>query len=245
MSRHMTVKALGLALALAASTSTHAFAQFSPGASSAAPTSPQGQSAGQPLGQRLEDKVLVEGDPEANGHRVTPPIGARLQARDAILSTVSRRQWLERGWSNESFNAIERSNQSFCTKTATYIMHASHLLSNYAEKEPRAAELRDRYVNMAGDIKTAYGISTGANVIYGVGSWAMGPVTGVMGTAQAIGSQAQSRAWKKMMGVTRDAGILSQDLNANYIDFSIMSLETYQDYYHMVEDYCGGRYGGR
>ncbi|MDB5189102.1 MAG: hypothetical protein JWL82_59 [Parcubacteria group bacterium] len=202
----------------------------------------QPQSTGPVVGRNLRDSVIVDGDLEEVNRRRLAPNPAIAFAKDRQTTELTREEWTKKGWSMETFDAVERDNRHFCSSTSTYIAHAASLMRRYGGKAPEIVAIRDRYIGMEKTIKNAYATATGANVFTGAMGFLSSPLYGAMTAGAAIGSQAQTRAWEKMMFITKDAGVLTQDLNGLHVEFNIMSLEMYADYLGLVEGYCTGRY---
>jgi hypothetical protein len=217
---------------------------------SATISSPRASS--QRIGRDISDSVLVEGDVDEINRRVSPPGGARLENREGHLTEITRQEWMSKGWSDAAFDNVEHGNRRFCGKTANYVVRGTVMLDRYVQFKPDVKVLKDRYSGMTGQISDAYNTSTGANVFQGVGGAVylltapLNVATGLYGGSnilQAWANHKKDKAWKEMMEITRDAGMFTQDLNDAHVDFNLMSLETYQDYYGLVTDYCTQRYG--
>ena len=196
------------------------------------------------VGQPIDRLVLVRGEPEVISARARPPGGARAFVREDEITYVRESEWRAKGWSMETFEAVRLDNQHFCSVTANYIVRAASLAQRYAATEPRVAEIKDRYVNMAGDIRNAGRTRTGSNVFSSALAWIFGtPLTGAIVTSGAIGNEAQGRAWDRSMMLSRDAGVLNAELTGMHVEFNLMSLEMYADYLGLVNGYCTTVFG--
>lgn len=196
------------------------------------------------VGQPLDRFVLVRGEPEVISARARPPGAARAFVREDELTFVSETEWRQRGWSMETFEAVRMDNQHFCGVTANYIVRAASLAERYAATIPEVAAIKDRYVNMAGDIRNAGRTRLGSNVFSSALAWIFGtPLTGAIVTSGAIGNEAQGRAWDRSMMLSRDAGVLNAELTGMHVEFNLMSLEMYADYLGLVNGYCTTVFG--
>lgn len=196
------------------------------------------------VGQPLDRFVLVRGEPEVISARARPPGGARAFVREDELSFVTETEWRQRGWTMEAFEAVRTDNQHFCSVTANYIVRAASLAQRYAATEPRVADIQQRYVGMAGEIRNAGRTRLGSNVFSSALAWIFGgPLTGGIVTSGAVGNEAQGRAWDRSMMLSRDAGVLNAELTGMHVEFNLMSLEMYADYLGLVNGYCTTVFG--
>ncbi len=206
-----------------------------------APTASHSQAV---VGQPIDRFVLVRGEPEVISARARPPGAARAFVREDELTFVSETEWRQRGWSPETFEAVRLDNQHFCGVTANYIVRAESLAVRYAATVPEVAAIKDRYVSMAGDIRSASRTRLGSNVFSSAIAWIFGgPVTGAIVTSGAVGNEGQGRAWDRSMMLSRDAGVLNADLTGMHVEFNLMSLEMYADYLGIVNGYCTTVFG--
>lgn len=189
--------------------------------------------------QSIEDWVLVRGLPEDIAEARSAPASPRYMVREDDISVISRAQWLERGWSTESFEARRHQSASLCTRTMSYTARANNLMQRYAATQPRLAELAERYERMGRQIRRAGAIRTLGNIL----AVAAGIATGGLGygavvAGGAVGGEAQGRASTRQQRLANDHGALTLELTGMSVEGNLMWLETYQDYLETMTLWC-------